>query len=194
MERSVIRVRSTSFTVHPGFHFVQPELRNSLRLASGNKKKGSGTPADAVFHARTQRRAGRATETAACAAASAIGRARLPAFHPRHLQQRPTATAQLQFTHFLGRSYGRTGVIRPRPSQCSGRCSPQAGRHAGRAFFTRSRPGADCKSARGNRTRPTCRFASARRPFWARWRLKRFAGMVVKRATVRVRRGEESRH
>ena len=34
------------------------------------------------------------------------------------------------------------GVTHPRPSQCSGRCSPQAGRRAGRAFLTRSRPGA----------------------------------------------------
>ena len=86
IERSEIRVRSRSFTVHPGFHFVQPELRNSLRLASGNKKKGSGTPADAVFHARTQRRAGRA-----CAALPL--RARSPAGVP------PTALAAATERH-----------------------------------------------------------------------------------------------
>jgi len=33
-----------------------------------------------------------------------FGRARLPAFHQRHLRQRPNATAQLQFTRFLGRN------------------------------------------------------------------------------------------
>ena len=91
IERSEIRVRSRSFNIHPGFHFVQPELRNSLQLASGNKKKGSGTPADAVFHARTQRRAGRATETAACAALPL--RARSPAGVP------PTALAAATERH-----------------------------------------------------------------------------------------------
>ena len=51
-----------------------------------------------------KRRTGRATEKAACAALPL--RARSPAgVPPRHLRQRPNATAQLQFTHFLGRGY-----------------------------------------------------------------------------------------
>ena len=64
-----------------------------------------------------------------------FGRARLPAFHSRHLRQRPNATAQLQFTRFLGRDYAGTGVIRPLPPQCSGVLPPQTGRSAGRAFW-----------------------------------------------------------
>ena len=47
----------------------------------GYEKKGSGTPANAGRTARTHTACGRATEEAACAAPSAIGRARLPAFH-----------------------------------------------------------------------------------------------------------------
>src|SRR5580692_10614211 len=49
-----------------------------------------------------KRRTGRATEKAAYAALPL--RARSPAgVPPRHLRQRPNATAQLQFTRFLGR-------------------------------------------------------------------------------------------
>ena len=190
MERSVIRVRSSGFTAAPGFHFVSSGLRNSYDQTNKRKRNAGrrGIPRPARNGARGAPRRRR------LAPPFRFGRARLPAFHQRHLRQRPNAAAQLQFTHFLGRNELGAGVTHPLPSQYSGRCSPQAGRRAGRAFFTRSRPGADCKSARGNRTRPTCRLASGRRPFWARWRLKRFAGRVVKRATVRVRRGEESPH
>jgi hypothetical protein len=39
---------------------------------------------------------------------------------PRHLRQRPNATAQLQLTRFLGRISLGAGVIRSLPSQCSG--------------------------------------------------------------------------
>jgi hypothetical protein len=39
MERSVIRVRSTSFNAHPGFRFAHPGYNPSLRLASGKERK-----------------------------------------------------------------------------------------------------------------------------------------------------------
>ena len=131
-ERSDIRVRSTSFYAAPGFHFVHPGYEE--RKEAERRQTRSPRPA-------RKRRTGRATEKAACAALPL--RARSPAgVPPRHLQQRPNATAQLQFTRFLGRNALGAGVIRSLPSRYSGRCSPQAGRRAGRAFLTRSRPGA----------------------------------------------------
>src|SRR5271155_5792337 len=47
-----------------GFASLNPPYEGSLPA----HKEGSGTPADAIFVSRTQRRAGRATERAACAA------------------------------------------------------------------------------------------------------------------------------
>jgi len=55
-----------------------------------------------------------------------------------------------------------TGVIRAFLSQSSG-STPHTGRNAGE-HDARNCPGADCKSARGNRTRSTSRLASGGRP------------------------------
>ena len=108
-----------------------------------------------------KRRTGRATEKAACAALPL--RARSPAgVPPRHLRQRPNATAQLQFTRFLGRYEVGMGVTHPRPSQCSGRYEP-AGRSSCRpGVLARSRPGAGVTAppagtalAPANRRHPT---------------------------------------
>jgi hypothetical protein len=80
MERSVIRVRSTSFNAAPGFRFAHPGYNPFFTTRFRQRKKGSGTPADAHCNARTQRRAGRATERR-LAPPFRFGRARLPAFH-----------------------------------------------------------------------------------------------------------------
>ena len=141
MERSVIRVRSTSFTATPGFRFAHPGYKTLYDLLPAIKEGKRNAGRRGIPRPVRKRRTGRATEKAAYAALPL--RARSPAgVPPRRLRQRPNATAQLQLTHFLGRSYGGMGVTHPRPSRCSGRCSPQAGRRAGRAFPTRSRPGA----------------------------------------------------
>ncbi len=83
-ERSDIRVRSTSFYVAPGFRFrLRSASFGGQVVSSGlRRKKGKRNAGKrgAVPPARI-RRAGRATEKAACAAPSALGRARLPAFH-----------------------------------------------------------------------------------------------------------------
>jgi hypothetical protein len=83
------------------------------------KRKGSGTPTDAVFHvpyasgARGAPRKGWLAPTLRYRARSPVG---VP---PRFLRQRPNATAQLQFTRFLRRNSLGTGVTRSLPSQCS---------------------------------------------------------------------------
>jgi hypothetical protein len=86
----------------------QPLRRMDCRIKSGNdeqiRKKGNGTPADA--HGMPARNGARgAPRRRRLAPPFRFGRAHLPAFHSRHLRQRPNATAQLQFTHFLGRNY-----------------------------------------------------------------------------------------
>ena len=83
-------------------------------------KQGSGTPTDAVSHdpyasgARGAPRRGWLAPTLRLRARSPVG---VP---PRFSRQRPNATAQLQFTRFLGQNSLGTGVTRALPSQCSG--------------------------------------------------------------------------
>ncbi len=78
-----------------------PDFASLIRATKKARKRNAGrrgSPRPAHI-----RRAGRATEKAACAALPL--RARSPAgVPPRHLRGRPNATAQLQFTHFLGRN------------------------------------------------------------------------------------------
>jgi hypothetical protein len=141
-ERSDIRVRSSGFTAAPGFRFAHPGYETLYDTLPANKERKEAERRQTRSPRPVRkRRTGRAAEKAACAALPL--RARSPAgVPPRHLRQRPNATAQLQFTHFLGRNALGAGVTLSLPSQYSGRCSPQAGRRAGRAFLTRSRPGA----------------------------------------------------
>jgi hypothetical protein len=76
MERSKIRERSTSFNADPGFHFVPSGLPTK------KEKEGSGTPANAgqnLPHANTAR--GSRHGVGGLRRPSAVGRARLPAFH-----------------------------------------------------------------------------------------------------------------
>jgi hypothetical protein len=96
IERSDIRERSGRFNVHPGFRCAPPGLRE--------RNKGSGTPADAVFHVPHASGARVAPRIkSACADPSAVGRARLPAFH-HGFRQRDSSSLRLSFRPgFLGR-------------------------------------------------------------------------------------------
>ena len=154
-ERSDIRVRSASFYATPGFRYAHPGYETFFSARFRQIKERKRNAGRRVVHDLYASGAQGAPRRRRLAPPFRFGRARLPAFHQRHLRQRPNATAQLQFTHFLGRNYGGMGVTHPRPSQCSGRCSPQAGRRAGRAFLTRSRPGAGLTTPpAGTVTRP----------------------------------------
>jgi hypothetical protein len=84
------------------------------------------------------------------------------------------------------------GVTHPRPSQCSGRYDPQTGRNAGRAFWPGAARERTANPPAGTVLAPPAGLPPEDVLSWARWRLKRFAGMVVKRATVRVWGCEES--
>ena len=100
-ERSDMRGRSRSFNVHPGFRCAHPGYK---------RKKGSGTPADAVVqvpHASGVRGAPRIKS--ACADPSAYGRARLPAFHHG---SRPRESSSLRLS--LGQaSWDAAGTLDP---------------------------------------------------------------------------------
>ena len=104
-ERSDIRVRTSGLLCRSRISLRSSGLRNFLYGSLPARKKGSGTPADAVFHGPHTTACGARHGEGGLRRPSAIGRARLLAFHSRHLRQRPNATAQLQFTHFLGRNY-----------------------------------------------------------------------------------------
>ena len=87
----------------PEFHFVQPGYATLCGSLPANKRKEAERRQTRSPRPVRKRRTGRATEKAACAALPL--RARSPAgVPPRHLRQRPNATAQLQFTRFLGRT------------------------------------------------------------------------------------------
>ncbi len=104
------------------------------------KKKGSGTPADAVLHVPhasgvryAPRKGGLRRPPLAGALACRRSTTALAAATERH---RSTPV-----TRFLGRNEVGAGVTRSRPSQCSGLPRRPVIVPAGR-FFTRSRPGA----------------------------------------------------
>ena len=84
------------------------------------------------------------------------GPARLPALHARLSLRRLGATAQLQA---VLRAIERPRVLPALPIALK-RSTPRAGPSAGR-IDARSRPGAECKPARGHRTRSTVESALA---------------------------------
>ena len=84
MERSVIQYEASGFTV--------PSLRNY----KPNKRKEEERRQTRYSKTRTHTACGARHGEGGSRRPSAIGRARLPAFHRRHLRQRPNATAQLQ--------------------------------------------------------------------------------------------------
>jgi hypothetical protein len=156
-----------TFMPLPDFASLIRATKLSFRLTSGKERKEmERRQTHTVMPARI-RRAGRATEKAACAALPL--RARSPAgVPPRHLRQRPNATAQLQFTRFLGRNELGMGVTHPRPSQCSGRYEP-AGRSSCRpGVLARSRPGAGVTAPPAGTALAPSAGVTRRRPFRAR--------------------------
>jgi hypothetical protein len=108
----------------------QLRCRMDCRIKSGNdegreherneRKKGKrNADRRSVSCPARKRRAGRATERRL--APPFRLRARSPVdVPPRFLRQRPNATAQLQFTRFLGQNSIGPGVTHSLPSQCSG--------------------------------------------------------------------------
>jgi len=99
IERSEIRGGHCSPTVHPGFHFVQ----SGLRSYEAKKHKEAERRQTQGLMSRTQRRAGRATEVSGLRRPSAVGRARLPAFH-HGSRQRDSSSQRLSVRPgFLGR-------------------------------------------------------------------------------------------
>ena len=134
IERSEIRERSRSFNVAPGFHerhraalradpLVQPGLPRRKREAERRQTQRQYLPA-------RKRRAGRATERAACAALSALGRARLPAFHHGSAQGVCSPLVR-SGPGFVGKPSKGRGSLRRRPAHFQRRTS-HAGRSAGR--------------------------------------------------------------
>ena len=126
----------------PDFASLIRATKLFTKLASRQIKEGSGTPADAVVHDLYASGAQGAPRRRRLAPPFRFGRARLPAFHHGTCgSDRTPPLSSSSRTSWDGTTVGM-GVTHPRPSQYSGRCSPQAGRRAGRAFLTRSRPGA----------------------------------------------------
>ena len=80
-----------------------------------------------------------------------------------------------------------------RPS-AAGVMSPQAGRRAGRAFWPGAARERTANPPAGTVLAPPAGLPPEGVLSRARWRLKRFAERVVKRAGVRGGRGEESPH
>ena len=160
---------------------LQCPSRITLRSIRATKKKGSGTPADAVVqvpHASGVRGAPRIKS--ACADPSAVGRARLPAFH-HGSRQRESSSLRLS----LGQaSWDSAGALDPvRPPQPGGgdlaqlkralhpprpvpvqRSTSRAGRNAGRLDAQAARERTANPPA-GTALAPTVRCASARRPY-----------------------------
>src|ERR1700722_5019461 len=112
MERSEIRGRSISSNAAPGVRFAPPRPQ---------KIKGGGTPPDAYFSKLPRQRA-----------RFALSGARSPdGVSPRHLRQRPNATAQLQ--HVLPGTWLKSGCYPPPPVPVQ-RVHPRTGHDAGRTF------------------------------------------------------------
>jgi hypothetical protein len=126
------------------------------------KEKGGGTPADAYLQPpHPQPSSSRLRGRTEAGARRASGGTRSPVgVPPRLLLRRPNATAQLRLRASWDSSLDGCCPPCACPSPAS---SSQTGHSAGRAY-SRSRPGTECKSARGDRSRPVLRLASGRRP------------------------------
>ena len=121
IERSEIRVRSRS---------LQCPSRVSLRSTQATKeRKGKRNAGRRTVVSPAPNGCGRATDKAACAALSALGRARLPAFHHGSCQGvcRPLVRPG---PGFVGKPSKRRGSLRRRPDHFQRRTS-HAGRNAG---------------------------------------------------------------
>ena len=136
-----------------------PELFFTLRESCLERTRG-----DLIAPKRGRRSAERrmpsTVRTSQCGSVLSGGRSPSGAPPRRSPGRTHPASAQLQFPRFL-----KPGCIGryPLPPVSSLPRSAETGRSAGRAV-ARSRPGADCKSARGLRSRSVFRCASRTRP------------------------------
>ena len=116
----------------PGFRFTQSGLRR--------KKKGSGTPANASSHARTQAACGTRHERRAACAALRL-RARSPAGVPLAVLASGTFVPRAQLRARLPDDDAKAAAcrtLRPRSQRCTSRAGLNAGRHDARAARVRS--------------------------------------------------------
>jgi hypothetical protein len=148
IERSKIRERSFSFHAAPGFRYEE------------EKKEAERRRTQWVLMP-CQRARQRATDKAACAApplsgALACRRSTTPLAKG---SRRPQGSASGQVSWEAAPNAAACRQHHPHIQRSTSHTGHSAGGHD-----ARSRPGAECKSARGHRTHPTARFASGRRP------------------------------
>src|SRR4029077_8158892 len=170
----------------PGFLPKQPNRRTGLLRFARNDDlaKTKGRRSADRRNCPVPRRANRCRPLFALRARARYRRARLPAL--RRGTCGGERTPPLSFSpHFLG-----PGVIRCylhltcpfSPASC-----PAVPVVVPDGRIRRSRPSAECKSARGNRTRPVFRCASRTRPFkWASYCLVTDAETTVNRKVTRT--------
>jgi hypothetical protein len=141
-------------------------LAARLRCAIVTRRDGFASNGREAFHLpprgrrSAERRMPSTVRTLQCGSVLSGGRSPSGAPPRRSPGRTHPASAQLQFPRFL-----KPGCIGryPLPPVSSLPRSAETGRSAGRAV-ARSRPGADCKSARGLRSRSVFRCASRTRP------------------------------
>ena len=141
----------------------------SSGLTRTKEKKGSGTPGRPWYSTACTQAAHRARHGMAACAALPLSRARSPAgVPPRPVQW--TERHRSAPVHALpGTELGRDGRYPPPAVPVQRRCSPQAGRRAGRPFSTQSRPGAGVTAPpAGTALTPNRPASPGRRPFRAR--------------------------
>jgi hypothetical protein len=109
-ERSDMRVRSASLYAAPGFRFSQPGLRRN-KMKDMERRQTHCSRSDCSQRTRTQRRTGRATEKAACAALPL--RARSPAGVPPRLCPRGVWSLGAIRARLRGQTVQGAGVTPP---------------------------------------------------------------------------------
>ena len=132
---------------------------NKGRRSAGRRKSNGPHHANRCCHpsALRARRAPRTNRSHEPPASGALAFRRSTAALTEVSRPRLSTSGQVSWDAALA-----AGVTRPRLSQSSG-STPRTGRNTG-GHDARSRPGAVCETARGNRTRPTFRIASRKRP------------------------------
>ena len=120
-------------STHPTKRFRQRMIPKSGLPVFGKDHaqiKGSGTPADAMSHARMQAACGTRHGVRRLAPPSACGRARLPAFHLRFL---PAGLSSRGLSSGPGfpKTAPNAADVPPTPLRLQ-RCTSRAGRNAGR--------------------------------------------------------------
>ena len=150
----------------PAFAGAEAKASNfvSRRRRDEDERKGSGTPADALFNNLRTSGCGRATERSACADPSAVGRARLPAFHHGSCQGEYLIPKARPGPRFVGRQRPRGGLSRRRRHPHFQRCTPRAGHNAGRLMPEPPECAADEATPAGTALAPLRPASPGRRP------------------------------